>query len=295
MFTKVYFDKFESEIVFEISGTVVARVPAEWVRKRNAYTAFQLRAAIDAMSANIETKYAVHNMSIKVSKTGTVINSINVEPADYTLVTAALMDYYHQLSPILPSAAFACVMARGEPNTILIEHYQVDGNYPGRIVTVNAEGIVEMLASAQQATGDWSFTSKDGRSSSSEVRAASLPSMVATLQKAHEKLISAPPKPPVYTAYLASNMLKVMLDGRTDYTTTSIPLETFRGIYSALSADNKSSTFYTLSCCGRVAVDWTSAGDLQLTTSNSTCHLGFTLPSKYHAAIRDCLDKVFKP
>lgn len=301
MFTKVYFDEFESKLIFEIDGSIVAQVPAEWIGARYSESSFQVSRVIDAMGASVVGEYRIGSVAVEVTSEHTVIGNVVVGCSDSAIVRDALREYQQRLLPCLPSASAECTMARnpGSPKCITIEHYESSGKSRG-LITITPEGAADMLKSAMECKESvWSHLNNNS-CNAHNVRAASLPSVIECINKA---IIRFKPKKPsvdtptVITATIDNyGTLKIIENGITVYQTT-LSIQGFRELYRAIKSGD--SVTYQLSCCGIVIINYKLDSDIvaEITTggtsAKSACHSGYTIQAKYVNAVKLALTEVF--
>lgn len=326
MFTKIRFDEFESEIVFEINGAIVAKVPASWVQSRKATTAFNVLSAIDAMNCDIEGRYSLEDITVVVAKTHTMVGNVNVSREDYPRMTVALDNYHHQLMPALPSEFDTCALARSrsDPKIIVIE--QIGKDDTSRLIRVDELDVDDMIESAQAAVASkpesWSYTSKKPNSVcyARYIPVPSLPKVITALAKAKSILAGAPavtavtatavtatavapaPAPAVTTPVVTPKVVTASLDSSgnlriyedgINIVASSIPLGTIKGLYKAFQTMPGARSHFDLTCCGRVDVHWRIGGEIDIIPASPRCHFNYSIAAKHVDAVSKAITEYF--
>lgn len=292
MFTKIRFDEFEQEIVFEIGGKAVARVSAKWMNYRSARSAFIVLQAIDAVSMGIVGEYPIVSFTVSVKKSSVVIGNIDCTD-DKDRVCDVLRLYYYRLTPSLPSSANTCAMARGSSDTLIIESYDTLGASSG-CAMVDAKEVDAMIASAKAATGTWSYGAGQSIPYASNVRSGSLPSMIELLERARDILTPKPPAPIAITATIDTNGELKIKAGAATVVHVTLVFGTIRALHSYFKSGSTGDSSYTLDCCGQVEILRNPIGDLTITPVKSSCHGAYTFHVNHLDAIKSAIAKCYE-
>lgn len=291
MFSKIYFDSFESQLVFEISGKPIARLTAKWMGFRAPTNGFSALRAIDAINHNVVGTYQAHDLSIQVCATNVLVSGVNVDRSDYLMLIGALNDYKDKLMPALPSEQSTPVMARDykTPDTVQVQFYRGEHSFSPSSIFVDLNDGDKMIASAKAASGDWSYLPTTARSlcHAEDIQPKVLAELIPVLESALGRLkpVVVAPAPDIITSSLDdTGEFSVVKNGAT-IVHLILPIGTARSLHRALTtnADVK----YNLKCCGNAFIKHSVNGGVYITPGSGGCHQPLHIPA-------DCVDSVRK-